>query len=200
MSKTLCALIAAPVLAVLTAHAAEAAPTAQCLWAALSPADRGGFAELVQTNAPMSADLHAVLVADVRGCGFESGINGERRAGFLIAMTIYRMQAENALSASSHVTSAQLNQAWTGLDPAFHAQVLNFARERYFRRAGAAPDPAGVTALMTRLNLSGDAPRQQLLTWLLIRATTEYIETVGADFQPPPPVAAPTPPTAAAAH
>ena len=200
MSKSLVALIAAPVLAVLPVQAAYAAPTAQCLWAALSPADRGGFAELVQNNAPMSADLHAVLAADVRGCGFEAGINGERRGGFLIAMTIYRMQAETALSVSSHVAAAQLNQAWAGLDPAFHAQLLTFARERYFRRPGAAPDPAGVNALMTQLHLSGDGPRQQLQNWLLIRATTEYIETVGADFQPPPPAAPPAPPPPATAR
>lgn len=175
--------------ALIGAGGASAAPTAQCLWTALSPEDRGSFSQIVQAGSPLSEDLHDVLVADVRACGFEAGVNGERRAGFLIAMMVYRTQAELALSAAGGVSAAQLEAAWAGLDTTFRSQMIAFARERYFRRAGQAPDAASLDALAVQLHLSGPGPRAQLQTWLLVRATIDYIEQVGAAFEPPPPAA-----------
>lgn len=181
----------------LAAGPAVAAPTGQCLWSGLSGDQRQALSEALATHTQPGPAVQAAATAGIARCGFEAGPGGERRGEMLLNMMAARSQAETALAAA-HVTPAALDQAYRTLDPAFHTQLLTFVRERFTGHFPTPPDEAKFTALLTRLSLTGDEPRRPMQSYLLVRASVEYIESAGAAFQPTPPAPAAT--AAPAAH
>ena len=192
------ALAAVSAAALAIAGDAAAAPTAQCLWQALTPAERTSLTDQVTNNQPLGEVLRARVVTGMQTCGFESAESGAVRAGFLLAMMAYRTRVEVNLQTAS-ITPAVMARAYTALDRPFHEQLIAFARSRFTNTPPSPPDQAKLTALMTRVNATTPEARSAVQSYLLIRAMTELAESQGAAFTPPQrPATAPAPaPTAA---
>jgi hypothetical protein len=176
---------ASAALALFFATPALADPNAACIWGVLSAEDQGAVATVVMQGGDMDQSLAERVIAAARGCGFEAGESGDYRASFLVGLYVHRLGAERLLMATSQLTSAGLDTVWANLDPAFKNSLRAYVISRYQRRDVPLPDAARLQALATQMRLSGDG-LAALRNYLLLRTTSEYVESEGAAFRAAP--------------
>ena len=167
------------------ATAAQAAPTATCIWTGLPAADRTAFQTAMASNGRPTDAVLTSIAAALRTCGFESTTTGRERGGFLAAMAAHRGITEAGLQQGAAVTSAALDRAYGQLPAPFRAQMISAVRARFEGQPPVNPSAAEIVALATRLRITGEANLGLLRRYLLVRATIEYVESVGAAYHAP---------------
>jgi hypothetical protein len=179
------------------ASEAHANPTGACLWAGLTGPERDAFTDTLSRHAGLTAELRSTARRSIRRCGFEANDTGLARGGFLLAMMVYRTRIESLIEGQAHIAPATLDRAYVQLNPAFHRQLIIGAGERFDNHTPPPVDEAAFSTLLNRLNIDPLDNREAMENYLVVRATIDYVETVGPAFRLPAP---PEPPPATPAH
>ena len=198
MLRRLAAIVAAAAVttngAAAFATEAHAEPTGECLWAGLSAPERGAFTDALSRRAGLTGELRTAAQRSIRQCGFEANDAGLARGGFLLAMMVFRARIESLIEGQAHIAPATLDRAYAQLNPSFHRELLIGAGERFTNHTPPPVDEAAFSTLLNRLNIDPLDNREAMENYLVVRATIDYVETVGPDFHLPAP-----PPQASAA-
>jgi hypothetical protein len=189
MLTRLAAIIAAAALttngAAAYATEAHAEPTGACLWSGLTGPERSAFTDALGRRAGLTGDLRTAAQRSIRQCGFEAGEAGLARGGFLLAMMVYRSRIEGLIEGQAHIAPATLDRAYAQLNPTFHRQLLIGAGERFTNHTPPPLDEAGLSTLINRLNIDPLDNREAMENYLVVRATIDFVETLGPQFHLP---------------